>query len=163
MPARWVKALFLIRRRIRLEKPFETRRPCGESALASTSGTSATKHAAETCKGNSLQEPGRSLDTQAVEGADYGASHCIQQVTLEGVKAPVQVRGKTSRSLKRKQRNRAAKEAARDAAGAVPWASLMGEEWEYEQQQEPTGECDDWGLYYQATDGDDYHHSYNLR
>jgi hypothetical protein len=23
--------------------------------------------------------------------------------------------------------------------------------------------CDDWGLYYQATDGDDYHHSYNLR
>jgi len=42
--------------------------PCGESALASTSGTSATKHAAETCKGNGLQEPGRSLDTQAVEG-----------------------------------------------------------------------------------------------
>jgi hypothetical protein len=103
------------------------------------------------------------LDTQAVEGADYGASHCIQQVTLEGVKAPVQVRGKTSRSLKRKQRNRAAKEAARDAAGAVPWASLMGEEWEDGQQQEPMGECDDWGLYYQATDGDDYHHSYNLR
>jgi len=38
----------------------------------------------------------------------------------------------------------------------------MGEEWEDGQQQEPTGECDDWGLYYQAT-GDDYHHSYNLR
>ena len=45
----------------------------------------------------------------------------------------------------------------------MPWASLMGEEWEDEQQQEPTGECDDWGLYYQDTDGDDYHHSYNLR
>ena len=132
-------------------------------ALASTSGTSATKHAAETCIGQSLQEPGRSLDTQAVEGADYGASHCIQQVTLEGVKAPAQARGKTSRSLRRKQRNRAAEEAARDAAGAVPWASLMGEEWEDGQQQEPTGECDDWGLYYQATDGDDYHHFYNLR
>jgi hypothetical protein len=40
----------------------------------------------------------------------------------------------------------------------------MGEEWEDGQQREPTGECDDWGLYYyQATDGDDYHHSYNLR
>jgi hypothetical protein len=90
------------------------------------------------------------------EGADYGASHCIQQVTLEGVKAPAQARGKTSRSLRRKQRNRAAEEAARDAAGAVPWASLMGEEWEDGQQQER-------GLYYQATDGDDYHHSYNLR
>ena len=36
--------------------------PCVESALASTSGTSATKHTAETCKGNGLQEPGRSLD-----------------------------------------------------------------------------------------------------
>jgi hypothetical protein len=84
-----------------------------------------------------------------VEGADYGASHYIQQVTHEGVKAPAQVRGKTSRSLTRKQLNRAAKEAARDA-GAVSWASLMGEEMEAGQQQEPTGECDDWGLYYQA-------------
>jgi hypothetical protein len=102
------------------------------------------------------------LDTQAVEGADYGSSHYIQQVTHEGVKAPAQVRGKTSRSLTRKQRNRAAKEAARDA-GAVSWASLMGEEREAGQQQEPTGECDDWGLYYQATDGDGYHPSCNLR
>ena len=75
----------------------------------------------------------------------------------------MQVRGKTSRSLKRKQRNRAAKEAARDAAGAVPWASLMGEEREDGQQQEPTGECDDWGFYHQAMDGDDYHPSCNLR
>ena len=114
--------------------------PCGESALASTSGTSATKHAAETCIGDGLQEPGRSLDTQSVEGADYGASHCIQQVTLEGVKAPAQARGKTSRSLRRKQRNRAAEEAARDAAGEAPWALLVGEEWEDGQQQEPTGE-----------------------
>ena len=129
---------------------------CGESTLASTSGKSATKHAAETRKKDGPQEPGRSLDTQAGEGADYGASHCIQQVTLEGVKAPAQARGKTSRSLRRKQRNRAAEEAAREAAGAVPWASLMGEEWEDGQQQER-------GLYYQATDGDDYHHSYNLR
>ncbi len=137
--------------------------PCGESALASTSGTSATKHAAETRIGNRPQETlGRSLDTQAVEGADYGSSHYIQQVTHEGVKAPAQVRGKTSRSLTRKQRNRAAKEAARDA-GAVSWASLMGEEMEAGQQQEPTGECDDWGLYYQAMDGGDYHHSCNLR
>ena len=39
----------------------------------------------------------------------------------------------------------------------------MGEEREDGQQQEPTGECDDWGLYHQAMDGDDYHHSYNLR
>ena len=137
--------------------------PCGESALASTSGTSATKHTAETSTGDGPQEPGRSLDTQAGEGADYGASHCMQQVTLEGAKAPAQARGKTSRSLRRKQRNRAAEEAARDAAGAVPWASLMGEEWEDGQQQEPTGECDDWGLYHQATDGDDYHPSCNLR
>ena len=137
--------------------------PCGESALASTSGTSATKHPAETCKGNGLQEPGRSLDTQAGEGADCGASHCIQQVTLEGVKAPVQARGKTSRSYRRKQRNRAAEEAARDAAGEVPWALLVGEEWEDGQQQETMGECDDWGLYHQATDGDDYHPSCNLR
>ncbi len=45
----------------------------------------------------------------------------------------------------------------------MPWASLMGEEREDGQQQEPTGEWDDWGLYYQAMDGDDYHHSYNLR
>jgi hypothetical protein len=110
-----------------------------------------------------MQEPGRSLDIQAVEGADYGASHCIQQVTLEGVKAPAQARGKTSRSLRRKQRNRAAEEAARDAAGEVPWALLVGEEWEDGQQQEPTGECDDWGLYHQAMDGDDYHPSCNLR
>ena len=46
-----------------------------------------------------------------------------------------------------------AKEAARNAAGSVPWASLMGEEREDGQQQEPTGECDDWGLYHQTTDG----------
>ena len=39
----------------------------------------------------------------------------------------------------------------------------VGEEWEYGQQQEPTGECDYWGLYYQATDGDGYHPSCNLR
>jgi hypothetical protein len=29
--------------------------------------------------------------------------------------------------------------------------------------QEPQGECDDWNLYFQAMDGDDYHNSYNLR
>ena len=138
--------------------------PCGESALASTSGTSATKHAAETCIGDGLQEPGRSLDTQSVEGADYGASHCIQQVTLEGAKAPAQARGKTSRAYRRQQqRNRAAAEAARDAAGEAPWAVLVGEEWEDGQQQEPTKECDDWGLYGQAMDGDSYHPSCNLR
>ena len=79
------------------------------------------------------------------------------------MKAPVQARGKTSRSLRRKQRNRAAEEAARDAAGEVPWALLVGEEWEDGQQQETMGECDDWGLYHQATDGDDYHPSCNLR
>ena len=49
-------------------------------------------------------------------------------------------RGKTSRAYRRKQRNRAAEEAARDAAGEVPWALLVGEEWEDGQQQEPTGE-----------------------
>ena len=80
------------------------------------------------------------MDTQAGEGADYGASHCIQQVTFEGAKAPAQARGKTSRAYRRKQRNRAAEEAARDAAGEVPWALLVGEEWEDGQQQEPTGE-----------------------
>ena len=41
--------------------------PCGESALASTSGTSATKHAAETRIGNRPQEPGSSLDTAEKE------------------------------------------------------------------------------------------------
>jgi hypothetical protein len=136
---------------------------CGESALASTSGKSATKHAAETRKKDGPQEPGRSLDTQAGEGADYGASHCTQQVTLEGAKAPAQAQGKTSRSYRRKHRNRASEEAARDAAGEVPWALLVGEEWEDGQQQEPTGECDDWGLYYQATDGDGFYPSCNLR
>ena len=76
-----------------------------------------------------------------MEGADYGASHCIQQVTFEGAKAPAQARGKTSRAYRRKQqRNRAATEAARDAAGEAPWAVLVGEEWEDGQQQEPTGE-----------------------
>ena len=84
-------------------------------------------------------------------------------MTFEGAKAPAQARGKTSRAYRRKQRNRAAEEAARDAAGEVPWALLVGEEWEDGQQQEPTGECDDWGLYHQATDGDDYHPSCNLR
>jgi hypothetical protein len=104
------------------------------------------------------------LDTQAGEGADYGASHCIQQVTFEGAKALAQARGKTPRAYRRKQqRNRAATEAARDAAGEAPWAVLVGEEWEDGQQQEPTKECDDWGLYCQATDGDGYHPSCNLR
>ena len=79
------------------------------------------------------------------------------------MKAQAQARGKTSRSLRRKQRNRASEEAARDAAGAVPRASLVGEEWEDGQQQEPTKECDDWGLYCQAMDGDGYHPSCNLR
>jgi len=136
---------------------------CGESALASTSGKSATKHPAETRKKDGPQEPGRSLDTQAGEGADYGALHCIQQVAFEGAKTPAQARGKTSRAYRRKQRNRAAEEAARDAAGEVPWALLVGEEWEDGQQQEPTEECDHLGLYYQATDGDGYHPSCNLR
>jgi len=137
---------------------------CGESALESTSGKSATKHAAETRKKDGPQEPGRSLDTQAGEGADYGASHCIQQVTFEGAKAPAQARGKTSCAYSRKQRNRSAEETARYAAGGeVPWILLVGEEWEDGQQQEPTGECDDWGLYYQATDGDGYQPSCNLR
>jgi hypothetical protein len=63
---------------------------CGESALASTSGKSATKHPAETRKKDGPQEPGRSLDTQAGEGADYGALHCIQQVAFEGAKTPGQ-------------------------------------------------------------------------
>jgi len=40
---------------------------------------------------------------------------------------------------------------------------LVGEEWEDGQQQEPTKDCDDWGLYCQATDGDGYHPSCNLR
>jgi hypothetical protein len=31
---------------------------------------------------------------------------------------------------------------------------LVGEEWEDGQQQEPMKECDDWGLYCQAMDGD---------
>ena len=103
------------------------------------------------------------LDTQAGEGADYGASHCIQQVTFEGAKAPAQARGKTSRAYRRQQRNRSAEEAARDAAGEAPWALLVGEEWEGGQQQEPTKECDHCGLYCQATDGDGYHPSCNLR
>ena len=146
MPARCVRALM-------------------ESALASTSGKSASKHAAETSKKeDGPQELGRSLDTQAGEGADYGASHSIQQVTFEGAKALAQAQGKTSRAYRRKQRrNRVATEAARDAAGEAPWAMLVGEEWEDGQQQEPTKECDDWGLYCQATDGDGYHPSCNLR
>ena len=40
--------------------------------------------------------------------------------------------------------------------------SVVGEEWEDGQQQEPTKECDDWGLYGQAMDGDGYHPSCNL-
>ena len=40
---------------------------------------------------------------------------------------------------------------------------LVGEEWEDGQQLEPTKECDDWGLYGQAMDGDAYHPSCNLR
>jgi hypothetical protein len=40
-----------------------------------------------------------------------------------------------------------ATEAARDAAGEAPWAVLVGEERGDGQQQEPTQECDDWGLY----------------
>jgi hypothetical protein len=50
-----------------------------------------------------------------------------QQVTHEGVTAPAQVQGKTPRPLTRKQRSRAAREAARDAEAAL-WASLMREE-----------------------------------
>ncbi len=120
--------------------------------------------AAETSKKDGQQEPGRSLDTQAGEGADYGASHCIQQVTFEGAKASAQARGKTSRSYRRQQqRNRAAEEAARDTAGEAPWALLVGEEWEDGQQQEPAKDYDDWGHYCQATDGDGYHPSCNLR
>jgi len=85
-------------------------------------------------------------------------------VTFEGAKAPAQARGKTSRAYRRKQqRNRAAAEAARDAAGEAPWALLVGEEWEDRQQQKPTKECDDWGRYCQAMDGDSYHPSCNLR
>ena len=64
---------------------------------------------------------------------------------------------------RKQQRNRAATEAARDAAGEAPWAVLVGEEWEDGQQQEPTKERDDWGLYGQAMDGDGYHPSCNLR
>ena len=137
----------------------------GESALASTSGKSASKHAAETSKKeDGPQELGRSLDTQAGEGADYGASHSTQQVTFEGAKALAQAQGKTSRAYRRQQRrNRVATEAARDAAGEAPWAMLVGEEWEDGQQLEPTKECDDWGLYGQAMDGDGYHPSCNLR
>ncbi len=96
------------------------------------------------------------------KGRAPGDARGPQQVTHEGVKAPAQIQGKTPRSLTRKQRNRAAKEAARDA-GAALWASLMGDEMEAGQQQEPMVECDDWGLYYQALDGGDYHHSSNLR
>jgi hypothetical protein len=104
------------------------------------------------------------LDTQAGEGADYGASHSIQQVPFEGAKALAQAQGKTSRAYRRKQRrNRVPTEAARDAAGEAPWAMLVGEEWEDGQQQEPTKEYDDWGLYGQAMDGDSYHPSCNLR
>ena len=137
----------------------------GESALASTSGKSASKHPAETSKKeDGPQELGRSLDTQAGEGADYGASHSTQQVTFEGAKALAQAQGKTSRAYRRQQRrNRVATEAARDAAGEAPWAVLVGEERGDGQQQEPTQECDDWGLYCQATDGDGYHPSCNLR
>jgi hypothetical protein len=40
---------------------------------------------------------------------------------------------------------------------------LVGEEWEDGRQQETTKECDDWGLYGQAMDGDGYHPSCNLR
>jgi hypothetical protein len=132
---------------------------------ASTSGKSASKHPAETSKKeDGPQELGRSLDTQAGEGADYGASHSTQQVTFEGAKALAQAQGKTSRAYRRQQRrNRVATKAARDAAGEAPWAVLVGEEWEDRQQQEPTQECDDWGLYCQATDGDGYHPSCNLR
>ena len=85
-----------------------------------------------------------------------------QQVTHEGVTAPAQVQGKTPRPLTRKQRSRAAREAARDAEAAL-WASLMREEMEAGQPQEPMAEGDDWNLYYQAMDGGDYHHSCNLR
>ena len=148
-----------------LKNLFNFDAACGESALASTSGKSASKHPAETSKKeDGPQELGRSLDTQAGEGADYGASHSIQQVTFEGAKALAQAQGKTSRAYRRKQRrNRVATEAARDAAGEAPWAVLVGEEWEDGQQQEPTKECDDWGLYGQAMDGDGYHPSCNLR
>jgi hypothetical protein len=148
-----------------LKNLFNFDAACGESALASTSGKSASKHPAETSKKeDGPQELGRSLDTQAGEGADYGASHSTQQVTFEGAKALAQAQGKTSRAYRRQQRrNRVATKAARDAAGEAPWAVLVGEEWEDRQQQEPTQECDDWGLYCQATDGDGYHPSCNLR
>ena len=88
----------------------------------------------------------------------------IQQVTFEGAKALAQAQGKTSRAYRRQQRrNRVATEAAHDSAGEAPWAVLVGEEWEDGQQQEPTKERDDWGLYGQAMDGDGYHPSCNLR
>ena len=85
-------------------------------------------------------------------------------MTFEGAKAQAQAQGKTSRAYRRQQRrNRVATEAARDAAGEAPWAVLVGQEWEDRQQQEPTHEFDDWGLYCQAMDGDGFHPSCNLR
>jgi hypothetical protein len=100
------------------------------------------------------------LATQAVEGAgaDYGATHYIQQATHEGGAAPAQVQGKTPRSRTRKQRSRAAREAAGGAEAAF-WASLMGEEMEAGQAQEPKVEYDDWHLYYQVMNGNDNYDS----
>ena len=122
---------------------------CGESALASTSGKSASKHAAETSKKeDGPQELGRSLDTQAVEGADLGAAH-TQQATPGGVKVPAQGKGTTSR-LRRRHRLKA--KAAAEAAEEATWASLLGEEMELGPMKESDEEYDVWAHYLRVMD-----------
>ena len=94
--------------------------PSGERAQASTSGTSANTHAAETCIGNRPQETlGGSLATQSAEGADYSGTNYMQQATHESEVVPAQVQGKTPQSLTRKQGSREAREAAVAAEAAL--------------------------------------------
>jgi len=157
MPDRSVRAFFLVRRRPRLKPPFNLRRPSGDCALASNPEQCIT-HAAETCIGNSPQEAFvcRFVAIQAVEGADYGATHYIQQATHAGVMAPAQAKGKMSRSHRRQRSRREAKAAA-DAAEVATWASLLEEEMEAGPEREPEVEYEGWGYYLEVMeDNSDY-------
>ena len=94
--------------------------PSGESAQASTSGTSANWRAAETRMGDRPQEAlGGSLLTRAAEDADPGDVHSTQQATYARVPAPAPTTATKSQPRRHPRRKvKAATDAAGEAARA---------------------------------------------
>jgi len=94
--------------------------PSGESAQASTSGTSANWRAAETRMGDRPQEAlGGSLLARAAEDADPGDVHSTQQATYARVPAPAPTTATKSQPRRNPRRKvKAATDAAGEAARA---------------------------------------------